>query len=135
MRYPNDENTIGTGLPNIFAFVDLLLILLLTMICSASAQSMDVLDVHLAQATGADGSGKVSRIFNLTIRSDGSYELMRKPVNIDEIREKIGKLKPGTTVIISADKDARHAHVVAPISIAQTQGLPCVLRVEKEASR
>ncbi len=135
MRFLKDDGGIGTGLPNVLALVDVFLFLLLATVGGATARNLETLDIRLAKVPKSAGTDVPTKLFKVLVKADGTYRVMKKPIDLAEVRAKVGRLRPGTIVMVAADRDARHADVAVVISSAQEFGLTCVLQVEKEAAR
>ncbi len=132
MRILKENDSIGTALPNVLAMVDVFLFLLLVTMGAGSARNTGTLEAHLAEVARASGDATSSRLFKVTVRADGTYRVWGKATRPDEVKELLGGLRPGTIVMVAADRDSRHAAVAEVISYAQEAGHPCVLEVQEK---
>ena len=107
---------------NVTPLVDVLLVLLLVLMVSASAAVARSLGVNLPKAESV-----VSKDSTLTVgvAPDGRWRLAERSVNADELRQHLVSLGDAAalSVVIAADGSASHRHVVGLLDVLQRQGV------------
>jgi len=109
---------------NVTPLVDVVLVLLIIMMVSATYIVSQALKVELPRTATADET--VNRTFVVTVRQDGSYRFNDKDVSRDVLAAKLkeaGEKGKETNLVISADKSATHGRVVDVIDLAKLGGI------------
>ena len=109
---------------NVTPLVDVVLVLLIIMMVSATYIVSQALKVELPRTATADET--VNRTFVVTVRQDGSYRFNDKDVSRDVLAGELkaaGERGKETNLVISADKAATHGRVVEVIDLAKLAGI------------
>ena len=109
---------------NVTPLVDVVLVLLIIMMVSATYIVSQALKVELPRTATADET--VNRTFVVTVRQDGSYRFNDKDVSRDVLAGELkaaGEKGKETNLVISADKSATHGSVVDVIDLAKLGGI------------
>jgi biopolymer transport protein ExbD len=122
---------------NITPFVDVVLVLLVIFIVTAPMMMKDLLEVKLPKTSVSDV--RASSPFAIAITAQGQIllggELVTEEILRNRAREAQSK-DPLTSVILAADRDARHGDVTNVISIVKGAGLSnFAIQVEKKSER
>ncbi len=115
---------------NVTPMVDVVLVLLVIMMVSATYIVSQALKVELPKSASTDES--VSTVVQVTITKDGKFFFNQQPVANDaELSSRIAaaRVKEGgkeggeVNLVVTADADARHGSVVHVIDLAKQQGV------------
>ena len=109
---------------NVTPLVDVVLVLLIIMMVSATYIVSQALKVELPRTATADET--VNRTFVVTVRQDGSYRFNDKDVSRDVLAANLkeaGQKGKEANLVISADKAATHGSVVDVIDLAKLGGI------------
>jgi biopolymer transport protein ExbD len=118
---------------NITPFVDVVLVLLVIFIVTAPMMMKDLLEVKLPKTSMSDT--RASSPFAVAITAQGQILLGGQLVTEVVLQQRALEAKakdPLTSVILAADRDARHGDVTNVISIVKGAGLSnFAIQVEK----
>lgn len=109
---------------NVTPMVDVVLVLLVIMMVSATYIVSQSLKVELPKAASADDSA-VS-IAAVTVMPDGKLYFNQEPVDEPGLIEKFkeaAKANEDVSLIVTADKEAKHGAVVHVIDLAKLEGI------------
>jgi biopolymer transport protein ExbD len=111
---------------NVTPMVDVVLVLLVIMMVSATYIVSQSLKVELPKSASTDEA--VNIVVQVTITKDNKVFFNQKPVSGDaELTSRLAaaRSKEGTEVnlVVTADADARHGSVVHVIDLAKQQGI------------
>jgi biopolymer transport protein ExbD len=132
MHYLDDESSPGTALPNILPYVELFLFILLALLAGAAGTNDHEFIVQLARVQSASPSERPSVLLKVTVTAAGEYRVWGKPVDAAGMRSRVASLKPGATVVIEADGDAKNKDIAVVKSAAYKAGLRCAEKVIHE---
>ena len=108
---------------NVTPMVDVVLVLLVIMMVSATYIVSQSMHVDLPNTATSDGSA--ASLAAVTIAADGSYrfndEAVDEPVLIERMRAARGREGEDITLIVSADTAAQHGAVVHVLDLARTE--------------
>lgn len=111
--------------PDLTSLVDVVFQLIIYFAVSTTFAYMGAMKVKLPRAGAPELSQKISKLA-IVIRDDGQTFIDEEPVTEAEVKEKLDGLagsSPDTLIVIQADKDVSHGHVVKILDMAQTAGL------------
>jgi biopolymer transport protein ExbD len=118
--------------PNIIGFqiapmVDILLVLMCFFIVTWSFARKEMeLDVSVPAAeSGHEGTSVMNQTV-LNVRSDGTVIWNRKPVPLDELRDRLkrlAELTPDYAIILRGDRDAAYRHIVAVLDTCRAANI------------
>jgi len=109
---------------NVTPMVDVVLVLLVIMMVSATYIVSQSLKVELPKTATSDES--VSRTYVVTIAKDGKLYFNDAPVSKEELGAKLRAAKSATkevSLVITADEFAYHGQVVGVIDAAKLEGI------------
>ena len=109
---------------NVTPMVDIVLVLLIIMMVSATYIVSQSLKVELPKTASSDDT--VSRTYVVTITKAGDYLFNDKPVtkaNLPALLRGAKAENSNLNLVITADEDARHGSVVGVIDLAKVEGI------------
>lgn len=111
------------GRIEIIPMIDVMFFLLVTfMIASLSMQKLNAVGVRLPQGQAAQT--RIENRITIAVRKDGQITLNKAPVTPDGLKPALQALLHGhDTVVIAADRDARHGDVVHAMLLARAAGV------------
>lgn len=120
---------------NVTPLVDVMLVLLVIMMVSATYIVSQTMKVELPKSSTSDGS--TATLAAVTVTADHSLLFNKVPVTEAELATKLRGLLAedrGLTVIVSADTKADHGAVVHVLDVARVEGVTSfAVNVEKVA--
>ena len=119
---------------NVTPMVDVVLVLLIIMMVSATYIVSQSLKVELPKTASSDET--VSKTYVVTVTKEGNYFYNDKPITRDglatEFRAAL-KATKDVNLVITADEDAHHGKVVGVIDLAKVEGITkFAINVEKK---
>jgi len=119
---------------NVTPMVDVVLVLLIIMMVSATYIVSQSLKVELPKTASSDET--VSKTYVVTVTKEGNYYYNDKPITRDglakEFRAALATTKD-VNLVITADEDAHHGKVVGVIDLAKVEGITkFAINVEKK---
>lgn len=109
---------------NVTPMVDVVLVLLVIMMVSATYIVAQSLKVELPKSASADEA--VTSVAQVSVSKEGKYYFKQQPVTEAELLEKLREAKAGgaeLNLVISADTTAQHGQVVHVIDLAKREGI------------
>jgi biopolymer transport protein ExbD len=109
---------------NVTPMVDVVLVLLVIMMVSATYIVSQSLKVELPKAQNSDEA--VASVAAVTIAKGGAIYFNQEPITEPALIVKLGaavKSNPEVNLIVSADKAVTHGEVVHVIDLAKTEGI------------
>ena len=109
---------------NITPLVDVMLVLLVIMMVSATYIVSQSMKVDLPKTSTSDG--RLPSVAAVTITVDHEILLDKQPVTEDELRERLGALVGADaqlTLMVTADRQGDHGDVIHVLDVARTQGI------------
>ncbi|MFH1129982.1 MAG: biopolymer transporter ExbD [Pseudomonadota bacterium] len=109
---------------NVTPLVDIMLVLLIIFMVTATFIVRDSLEVHLPEAS--TGESRKVTLLAITIAKNGQLSLNGVPKQESEIRAFIRQKrsqKMSLETVIAADKDVSHGRVVHIIDLARSEGV------------
>ena len=109
---------------NVTPMVDVMLVLLIIMMVSATYIVSQSLKVELPKTASSDET--VSKAYVLTITKIGAYYFNDRPVSKAELPRLLRGARAENSnlnLVITADEDARHGAVVGVIDLAKVEGI------------
>jgi len=119
---------------NVTPMVDVVLVLLIIMMVSATYIVSQSLKVELPKTASSDDT--VSKTYVVTVTKEGSYYYNDKPITRDGLAKEFRSALAATkdvNLVITADEDAHHGKVVGVIDLAKVEGITkFAINVEKK---
>ncbi len=109
---------------NVTPMVDIVLVLLIIMMVSATYIVSQSLKVELPKTASSDET--VSKVYVVTITKDGQYLFNDKPTTKQDLPALLRGAKSenaNLSLVITADEAARHGSVVGVIDVAKVEGI------------
>ncbi|MCB9555648.1 MAG: biopolymer transporter ExbD [Deltaproteobacteria bacterium] len=108
---------------NVTPFVDIVLVLLIIFMVTASYIVRDSLEVKLPEA--ASGEPQKLSILAVVVLADGTLKIDGQATSEGELRAYIRQQKKSGPLeaVIAADKDAKHGTVVRVIDLVRSEGV------------
>ena len=109
---------------NVTPMVDVVLVLLVIMMVSATYIVAQSLKVELPKSASSDEA--VTSVAQVGVSKDGKYSFKSQPVTENELVDKLREAKAGggdLNLVISADTAALHGNVVHVIDLAKREGI------------
>jgi len=109
---------------NVTPLVDVVLVLLVIMMVSATYIVSQSLKVELPKTASSDDS--VNRTLVVTVTKDGGYLLNQEPTTPERLSEQLRAARTESkdvTLVVSADEAAMHGRVVGVIDRAKVVGI------------
>jgi len=109
---------------NVTPMVDIVLVLLIIMMVSATYIVSQSLKVELPKTTSSDDT--VAKTYVVTITKDGAYFFNDKPASKADLPHLLRRAKvenANLNLVITADEQARHGAVVGVIDVAKVEGI------------
>ncbi|MEZ4453107.1 MAG: biopolymer transporter ExbD [Nannocystaceae bacterium] len=120
---------------NITPFVDVMLVLLVIMMVSATHIVSQTMKVDLPKSSTSDGGAATSAA--VTITSDHTLYFNKEKIDESELSARLRGLvagAPDLTLMVSADAKAEHGQVVRVLDLARTEGVTnFAVNVERRA--
>lgn len=119
---------------NVTPMVDVVLVLLIIMMVSATYIVSQSLKVELPKTASSDET--VSKTYVVTVTKEGNYFYNDKPITRDGLAKEFRSALAATkdvNLVITADEDAHHGKVVGVIDLAKVEGITkFAINVEKK---
>jgi len=96
---------------NVIPLIDILLVLLVMVITTATFIKQGILPIELPEAKASDKK-EDQKEFDIYITKEGKYHLDKKEISISDLEEKLKSISPEQTVVLRSDKDASFQHFV-----------------------
>jgi biopolymer transport protein ExbD len=109
---------------NVTPLVDVVLVLLVIMMVSATYIVSQSLKVELPKTASSDDS--VNRTYVVTVTKDGGYLFNQEPATPEQLSQRFRKARAESkdvTLVVSADEAAMHGRVVGVIDRAKVEGI------------
>lgn len=109
---------------NVTPLVDVVLVLLIIMMVSATYIVSQTLKVELPKTASSDEAA--SKVYVVTITKDGKYFFNDDAVSREALPAKLRGMRSGgadPSLVITADQAAQHGQVVSVIDLAKVEGI------------
>jgi biopolymer transport protein ExbD len=109
---------------NVTPLVDVVLVLLIIMMVSATYIVSQSLKVELPKTASSDET--VSKVYVVIVTKDGKYFFNDASVSSEALKEKLRSVRAGggdPSLVITADTAALHGQVVGVIDLAKVEGI------------
>ena len=101
---------------NVIPLIDILLVLLVMVITTATFIKQGILPVDLPQAKSADKKEEKKEI-DVYITKDGTYHLDKAPISLKELEKRLSMIPKETSVVLRSDKESTFENFVAVMDI------------------
>lgn len=101
---------------NVIPLIDILLVLLVMVITTATFIKQGILPIELPDAKSSDKK-QDNKELNIYITKDGAYHLDKKAISLADLTTKLSGIDKDQTVVLRSDKDASFQHFVSVMDI------------------
>ncbi len=101
---------------NVIPLIDILLVLLVMVITTATFIKQGILPIELPEAKASEKK-EDKKEFDIYITKDGKYHLDKKEISIGDLESKLSEIDKDQTVVLRSDKDASFQHFVSVMDI------------------
>lgn len=101
---------------NVIPLIDILLVLLVMVVTTATFIKQGILPVDLPEATASDKKEDQKEL-DIYVTKEGAYHLDKNPITIDALEEKIASLPKDQTVVLRSDKEATFQNFVTVMDL------------------
>ena len=116
---------------NVVPFIDIVLVLLVIVLATASFVSNQTIKVDLPTASAQKQEDKKS--IAVAINKEGKYFFNKTPLTLDEVKEKLGELNPEKDIVsLHTDKEAAFHYFVDIIDFLKEKGFENISIVTKQ---
>jgi len=106
---------------NVVPFIDIVLVLLVIVLATATFVTNQSIKVDLPSASSKKSEEKKS--VHISVDKEGNYFYDKKPLSLDEIKERLRKLDPKKDLIsLHMDKSSQFQYFVSLIDILKSKG-------------
>ena len=96
---------------NVIPLIDILLVLLVMVITTATFIKQGILPIELPEAKASDKK-EDQKEFDIYITKEGKYHLDKKEISVGDLEARLKSIDPEQTVVLRSDKDASFQHFV-----------------------
>jgi len=101
---------------NVIPLIDILLVLLVMVITTATFIKQGILPIELPEAKSSDKK-KDQKEFDIYITKEGKYHLDKNEISLADLEARLGEISKDQTVVLRSDKEASFKHFVAVMDI------------------
>jgi len=101
---------------NVIPLIDILLVLLVMVITTATFIKQGILPIELPEAKASDKK-EDKKEFDIYITKEGKYHLDKKEISLEDLEIKLQGVAKDETVVLRSDKDASFQHFVSVMDI------------------
>jgi len=109
---------------NMTPFVDIVLVLLIIFMATATFMVEGKIPLNLPKASTAEVKEIKEKKIEITIKKDGNLYFNNKPIKFAQLKEELKGIKgKDITVILRSDKDTKFENVVKIIDLCRQEGI------------
>ncbi len=108
---------------NVIPFIDIMLVLLAIVLTTASFISTGLLKIKLPEATNSASFVQSTDILEIAIDKDQNIFIEEQAVDFALFKTRISDVKPGTTIQLRIDEQARFGKFIQIMDILKNKGL------------
>ena len=101
---------------NVIPLIDILLVLLVMVITTATFIKQGILPIELPDAKSSEKK-EDQKEFDIYITKEGKYYLDKKEISVADLEMKISEISKEQTVVLRSDKEANFQHFVTVMDI------------------
>lgn len=90
---------------NVIPLIDILLVLLVMVVTTATFIKQGILPVDLPEAKAADKKQEQKEI-DIYVTKDGTFHMEKAPISVEALEARIAAIPAEQTVVLRSDKDA-----------------------------
>ena len=107
---------------NIVPFIDIMLVLLVIVLTSATFIAQGKIPIALPSATGSEKVKKPLKEVQITINAQGEYFLDKMQVSLQDLAKEVAKLQKDSPILLRGDSKSAFANFVEVIGVLQDLG-------------
>jgi len=116
---------------NVIPLIDILLVLLVMVVTTATFIKQGILPVELPEAKAADKKEELKEI-DIYVTKDGKFHLDKAPISEAELEKRISKIPKDQTVVLRSDKEATFQNFVTVMDLLKKYNHEQLYIVTKE---
>lgn len=116
---------------NVVPFIDIMLVLLVIVLTTASFVARGIIPVDLSEGKSAIKLTE-QKIVTITIKDSGELFLDKKFITLKQIEQKLSTLKTSTPISINCDKNAKFENFVQVIDILKLKNFTNLSIITKQ---
>ncbi len=101
---------------NVIPMIDILLVLLVMVITTATFIKQGILPIELPDAKSSEKK-EDKKEFDIYITKEGKYHFDKKEISVVELEAKLAEISKDQTVVLRSDKEANFQHFVTVMDI------------------
>ena len=101
---------------NVIPLIDILLVLLVMVITTATFIKQGILPIELPDAKSSDKK-EDKKEFDIYITKNGKYHLDKKEISLEDLEAKLASIDRDQTVVLRSDKEASFQYFVSIMDI------------------
>ena len=101
---------------NVIPMIDILLVLLVMVITTATFIKQGILPIELPDAKSSEKK-EDKKEFDIYITKEGKYHLDKKEISVTDLEAKLAAISKEQTVVLRSDKEANFQHFVTVMDI------------------
>lgn len=101
---------------NVIPMIDILLVLLVMVITTATFIKQGILPIELPDAKSSEKK-EDQKEFDIYITKEGKYHLDKKEISVADLEMKLAEISKEQTVVLRSDKEANFQHFVTVMDI------------------
>lgn len=101
---------------NVIPLIDILLVLLVMVVTTATFIKQGILPIELPEATSSDKKEDQKEI-DIYVTKTGEYHLDKSPISVSELEKKIASIPKEQTVVLRSDKEATFQNFVTVMDL------------------
>ena len=101
---------------NVIPMIDILLVLLVMVITTATFIKQGILPVDLPDAKSSDKKEDKKEI-NVYVTKDGTFHLDKEPISVEELEARLSKIPKDMSVVLRSDKESTFQNFVVVMDI------------------
>lgn len=101
---------------NVIPMIDILLVLLVMVITTATFIKQGILPIELPDAKASEKK-EDQKEFDIYITKEGKYHLDKQEISIADLEKRLSEISKEQTVVLRSDKEANFQHFVTVMDI------------------
>jgi len=106
---------------NVIPFIDIMLVLLVIVLTTATFIAKGLISVELPQADAQVQQNEVTE-HSITISKEGTYYLNKEEVSLDSLKAKLKQFNVKDTIVLRGDKRSEFNYFVSIMSLLKERG-------------
>lgn len=107
---------------NIVPFIDIMLVLLVIVLTSATFIAQGKIPITLPKSEGSQKIDKPLKEVEITINAKGEYFLDKTPLSLESLKQEVLKLPQDSPILLRGDSKSAFESFVAVVGVLQESG-------------